>query len=103
MAPVSLRATVPSPTLDVALTPGGTLEIRSGPETQANPPRARLTDGMGSPVQGPPVGPDGFLALAGAVDRLEHLPPGGYTLAVEGRPAKPVTITEGGTSIVELP
>jgi hypothetical protein len=87
----------------VALTAGGALEIRSGPETQAKAPRARLTDGAGSPVQGPPGTPDGWLVLTGALRRIEHLAPGGYTLAVVGGSTKAVTVSEGGTAIVELP
>ncbi|HEY6549503.1 MAG TPA: carboxypeptidase regulatory-like domain-containing protein, partial [Vicinamibacteria bacterium] len=102
-APTSFRATVPSPTLDVALGQGGTLEVRTGPDTQARAPRARLLDGAGSPVLGPPIGPDGFVALTGATRRLEHLAPGGYALAVEGGPTKPFTVAEGGTAVVELP
>jgi hypothetical protein len=102
-APTSFRATVPSPSLDVALTQGGTLEVRSGPQTQALAPRARLLDGAGSPVVGPPLGPDGYVSLAGATRRLEHLAPGGYALAVEGGPTKPFTVAEGGTAVVELP
>jgi hypothetical protein len=102
-APRTLNVTVPSPTLDVALTPGGTLEIRSGAETLGRPARARLLDAAGAPVLKPPFRMDGWVALGAAVTRLEHLAPGGYSLAVEGGPTKPVTVTEGGTAVVELP
>jgi hypothetical protein len=102
-APRTLRVTIPSPTLDVAFTPGGTLEIRSGPDTQARAPRARLLDSSGAPVTLGPFGADGGMALTGAVRRLEHLAPGGYTLSVEGGPTKAATITEGGLAIIELP
>ena len=57
-APLTLTVNVPSPTLEVALTAGGALEVRSGPETQARAPRARLVDAGAVPVQSP-FAPDG--------------------------------------------
>jgi protocatechuate 3,4-dioxygenase beta subunit len=102
-APLSLSVTVPSPTLEVAFTPGGALEIRSGPDTQARAPRARLLDARGTPVPQPPFGLEGWMVLSGAVKRLEHLAPGGYTVVVEGGPTKAANVTEGGEAVVELP
>ena len=102
-APLALSVSVPSPTLDVALTAGGALDIRCGPETQARVPRARLLDGSGTPVGQPPFSPEGWFTLTGPVRTLAHLAAGSYTLFVEGGPTKAVGVTEGGTAVVELP
>jgi len=99
----TLSITIPSPTLDVAFTPGGTLEIRSGPETQSRAPRARLLDSSGAPVPQGPFGSDGGLTLSGSVRQLEHLAPGTYTLVVDGGPTKAASVTEGGVALIELP
>jgi hypothetical protein len=102
-APLSLAVSVPSPTLDVVLTAGGALEIRSGPETLARGPRARLVDAGGSPVGPGPMGGEGWFTLAGPSRTFAHLAPGAYTLFVDGGPTKAVAVTEGGAAVVELP
>jgi hypothetical protein len=104
-APQTLAITVPSPTLEVAFSAGGVLDIRSGPETQARSPRARLLDGALQPVLNLGLGPggEGFFVLAGASKRIEHLAPGAYTLVVEGGPTRPLTIDEGRVLEVDLP
>jgi hypothetical protein len=99
----SFRIAVPSPTLEVALGEGGTLEIRSGPATVAAQPRARLLDATGAPVAEPPVGPEGTFVLTGAVRRFEHLPPGRYSVVVEGGPSKETSVAEGALAVVDLP
>ena len=102
-APLTVPVNVPSPTLEVALTPGGAVEIRSGPETQARASRARLVDAGGAPVTQFPLSPDGWVTLTGGVRRFEHMAPGSYTLFVDGGPTKPVGVTEGGMAVVDLP
>ena len=94
---------VPSPTLEVAFTAGGALEVRSGPETQARAPRARLVDAGAVPVAQPPFAPDGWITLAGPGRTFAHLAPGRYTLFVEGGPTKVVSVAEGGVATVDLP
>lgn len=101
-APLTVSVNVPSPTVEVALTPGGTVEIHSGPETQARAPRARLVDSHGTPIA-PPFSPDGWVILTGAARRFEHVAPGSYTLFVDGGPTKAVSVAEGGVAVVELP
>ena len=102
-APLTLSVSVPSPTLEVALTAGGSLEVRSGPETQARAPRARLVDAGGVPVAQSPFAPDGWVTLSGPGRTFAHLAPGSYTLFVEGGPTKPASVAEGGVAQVELP
>jgi hypothetical protein len=102
-APLDLGVSVPSPSLELAFTPGGTLEIRSGPETAGRAPRARLLDARGTPVSRPPFGMEGWISLGGPVTRLEHVAPGGYSLVVEGGPTKPVNVAEGAVAVVDLP
>jgi large repetitive protein len=105
-AGVTLRGVVvPAPTLSVALTPGGTLEIQIGPETAARPgAKARLLDADGRlfwPGTFPP--PDYSFPLTPPVRRWENVAPGHYTLAVDGGLHPECDVREGGTAIVPLP
>ncbi len=105
-APVILRGiTVPSPALTINLTPGGTIEIQVGPETQAKPnPSARLLAADGSAYPTSVFSIYGVIRLDGPpLHRLENVAPGHYTLAVDGGVTRPVDVREGGSATVALP
>jgi hypothetical protein len=103
-APVARPVGVPSAELTLTLTPGGTLEILVGPQTQALPqPTARLfgTDGR---VYLPFIfSSDGKIRLSGPVRRLENVVPGRYVLDVEGGVRRDVDVREGMPSTASLP
>ncbi len=105
-ASVTLRAVaVPAPTLSIALTPGGALEIQIGPETAARQGvKARLIGADGQPFwpgSFPP--PDYAFPLTPPVRRWENVAPGHYTLAVDGGLHPECDVREGGTTPVRLP
>jgi len=95
---------VPSPTVPLALTPGGTLEIRVGAQTLAKGgAQGRLLTAAGVPYAYSLFAPEGTIALGTPVRRLPNVAPGNYTLTVDGATAKSFNVTEGGATIVELP
>lgn len=105
-APVTLRGiSVPSPPLTLNLTPGGTIEIQVGPETQGRPnPSARLLAADGSAYIASVFSIDGVIRLGGQpVRRLENVAPGHYTLSVDGGVTRPVDVREGGSATIVLP
>jgi hypothetical protein len=103
-APVSLPVVVPSRTLTLLLTPGGTLEIQAGPTTLALPSASgRLVGGGGRVYMWNAFTPDGKIRLTGPVRRLENVAPGSYSFEVEGGVRRDVTITEGARAVVSLP
>ena len=104
-APISLPGVaVPSRTLSLLLTPGGSLEIQAGPATLALPQAAgRLTGTDGRPYMWSAFTPDGKIRLNGPVRRLENVAPGRYTFEVEGGERRDLTISEGGRAVVALP
>lgn len=94
---------VPSSTLNLVLTPGGTLDVQCGPQTQAlADATARLIGPDGRPYLWNAFTDDGKIRL-GPARRLENVQPGRYVLQVEGGARRDVTITEGGTTAVTLP
>jgi hypothetical protein len=95
---------VPSSTITLVLTPGGSLEIQAGPQTLALPePSARLVEADGLVYMWSAFTTDGKIRLNGPVRRLENVVPGRYTLEVEGGVRREVDIREGMPSIVALP
>jgi protocatechuate 3,4-dioxygenase beta subunit len=104
-AGTTLRAvTVPAPPLSVALTPGGMLEIQSGPQTLAmSNPSGRLLDSTGAVYYTSPFSPDGVVRIRGANQRFDHVAPGRYTFALEGGARRDVDVREGGAAVVVLP
>jgi 5-hydroxyisourate hydrolase-like protein (transthyretin family) len=104
-APVSLPGVaVPSRTLTLVLTPGGSLELRVGPQTLALPEAsARLFDASGRVYMWNAFTTDGKIRLGSPSRRLENVAPGRYVLQVEGGERRELTITEGGSSLVALP
>jgi protocatechuate 3,4-dioxygenase beta subunit len=95
---------VPSPAITLVLTPGGSLEIRVGPQTLALPQAAaRLVGADGLVYMWSTFTPDGKIRLTGPVRRIENVVPGRYTLEVEGGVRREVEIREGLPSAVALP
>jgi hypothetical protein len=103
-APVSLPGVaVPSRTLTLTLTPGGSLEIRVGEQTLALPqPTARLL-ADGRVYMWNAFTSDGKIRLSSPVRRFENVAPGRYVLEVEGGVRREVQVTEGMPSTVSLP
>ncbi len=104
-ATVSLPAvSVPSRTVSLVLTPGGSLEIQAGPQTLALPqPTARLLGADGRVHMWNAFTPDGKIRLGGPVRRIENVAPGRYVLEVEGGVRREVAIAEGAPSVATLP
>jgi 5-hydroxyisourate hydrolase-like protein (transthyretin family) len=103
-APVRLPSIqVPSGTLNLLLTPGGSLEIQAGPTTLALPqPTGRLIGGDQRIYMWSAFTTDGKIRLS-PVRRLENVAPGSYIFEVEGGVRRDVAITEGGRAVVSLP
>ena len=103
-APVRVPVAVPSRTIPLTLTPGGSLEIQVGPQTLAAPePFGRLLGGDGQPYLPNVFSLDGRIGLGSAARRLENVAPGRYVLEGPGGLRRDVTVTEGGRSTVALP
>jgi protocatechuate 3,4-dioxygenase beta subunit len=95
---------VPSSELSFALTPGGSLEILVGPETQARPgAQALLYGATGRPHLPSIFSTDGVIHLDRPVRRLENVPPGRYSLVVDGGPPETLEVREGQPTVVTLP
>jgi 5-hydroxyisourate hydrolase-like protein (transthyretin family) len=104
-APVRLPGVqVPSRTLSLLLTPGGSLEIQSGPATLALPDATgRLIGGDGRVYLWNTFSTDGKIRLNGPVRRLENVAPGTYSFEVEGGARRDAQVAEGGRAVVALP
>jgi protocatechuate 3,4-dioxygenase beta subunit len=105
-APVSLPGVaVPSSRpLTLALTPGGSLEIRVGEQTLALPqPTARLLAADGRVYMWSAFTSDGKIRLSSPGRRFENVAPGRYVLEVEGGARREVQVSEGMPSTVSLP
>jgi protocatechuate 3,4-dioxygenase beta subunit len=95
---------VPCAPVTVALTPGGSVEIRSGPKTlAAGTARAQVLTAAGQPYPLSLFSPDGQVALSTSVRRIDNLAPGSYLLAVAGADRTGFSVQEGGLTVVELP
>ena len=103
-APVRAPVAVPSRTIPLTLTPGGSLEIQVGPLTLAAPePFGRLVGADGQPYLPSVFSPDGRIGLGSAARRLENVAPGRYVLEAPGGVRREVTVNEGGRATVALP
>jgi len=104
-APISVpQISVPSPSIALVLTPGGTVEIQAGPQTLALPSAsARILYPSGAAYLPFIFSPDGLIRLTSPVRRLENVAPGSYVLAVEGGAQKAIEVREGGSTVVTLP
>jgi large repetitive protein len=101
-APHSLpNVSVPSPTIPVALTPGGRIEARASSATLG-----RIVDGSGATVLLSAARLDGGVTVAPPVSVWQHVPPGTYTFVVSSGSAQasyPFTAVEGQTTQLALP
>jgi hypothetical protein len=103
-APVRVPVSVPSRTIPLTLTPGGTLEIQAGPQTLALPEAfGRLLGADGRPYLPSVFSADGRIGLGAPVRRLENVAPGRYVFEVTGGARRDVTVTEGALAMVALP
>jgi hypothetical protein len=94
----------PSPAVEVRLTPGGLLEIRSGNKTlEKGMARANLTGAGGAPYPVTDYSDGGGIVISGPLVRFEHVAPGSYTLTGAGGEKHPFTVAEGGLAVVTLP
>ncbi|MGE5345330.1 MAG: carboxypeptidase regulatory-like domain-containing protein, partial [Acidithiobacillales bacterium] len=95
---------VPGAPVTVSLTPGGSVEIRSGPKTLApGTARAQVLTAAGQPYPLSLFSPDGQVAISTPVRRIDNLAPGSYVLAVSGGAQQSFSVQEGGLTVVELP
>ncbi len=102
-APITMGGiAAPAPVVDIALTPGGRLEIQVGPETLAGAPRALLSTSDGIPYRSP-FGGDGSFRLNAPLRNRDHVAPGSYILSVDGVPTKTLQMAEGATTVISLP
>ena len=97
----TFAVSVPTPTLRVALTPGGLLEIHAGEKTTVLA-RLKLLTSSGDPC---PVtrSEDGTFVLGLPVLRFDNVAPGAYTLQIVGGDTRSLSVREGQTTLVELP
>jgi protocatechuate 3,4-dioxygenase beta subunit len=96
--------TVPSSPVTVSLTPGGSVEIHSGPKTlAAGTARMQILTSAGMPYPLNLFSTDGTFAVSTPVRRVDNLAPGGYVLAVTGGSQQSFAVREGGVAIVTLP
>jgi protocatechuate 3,4-dioxygenase beta subunit len=101
---------VPSQTLPVTLTPGGSADISVGPKSFVNGIlRATLRTASGMPYPYTLFATDGRLAITADATgqtgfrRLTNLAPGSYVLALDGGGGTTFTVNEGGITPVKLP
>ena len=101
---------VPSQTLPITLTPGGSADISVGPKSFVNGIlRATLRTASGMPYPYTLFATDGRLAITADATgqtgfrRLTNLAPGSYVLALDNGGGTTFTVTEGGLTPVRLP
>ncbi len=101
---------VPSQTLPVTLTPGGSADISVGPKSFVNGIlRGTLRTAAGSPYPYTLFNTDGRLAITADATgqtgfrRLMNLAPGSYVLALDSGGGTTFSVTEGGITPVKLP
>ena len=101
---------VPSQTLPVTLTPGGSADISVGPKSFVNGSlRGTLRTAAGLPYPYTLFATDGRIAITADASsrtgfrRLTNLAPGSYVLALDGGGGTTFTVTEGGITPVTLP
>ncbi len=96
--------TVPTSTISLVLTPGGSLDIQAGPQTLARPDASgRLLGVDGRVYMWNVFTSDGKIRLTNPLRRIENVVPGSYLFQVEGGVSREVTVTEGGRAVVTLP
>ena len=101
-APLTLPGiAAPAAVVDVALTPGGRLEIHVGPETLTTAPRASLSTTTGMAYRSA-FGGDGSFRLNAPLRNRDHVAPGSYIFLIEGVPTETLQIHEGATTVLQL-
>jgi hypothetical protein len=101
---------VPSQTLPVQLTPGGTADISVGPKSFVSGIlRGTLRTAAGMPYPYVLFAADGRIAITADASgqtgfrRLTNLAPGSYVLALDSGGGTTFSIAEGGITPVRLP
>ncbi len=96
--------TVPSAPVTVSLTPGGSVEIHSGPKTLATgTAQMQILTAAGTPYPLSLFSASGTFAVSVTIRRIDNLAPGSYVLAVTGGSQQSFAVREGGVTIVTLP
>jgi hypothetical protein len=95
---------VPSAPVTVSLTPGGSVEIHSGPKTlTTGTAQMQILTAVGTPYPLNLFSSSGTFAVSTPVRRVDNLAPGSYVLAVTGGSQQSFAVREGGVAIVTLP
>jgi protocatechuate 3,4-dioxygenase beta subunit len=96
---------VPSATVVIPLTPGGAVLFQAGPRALAGgTATGTITTTAGAPALLSLFNVQGRFAISEANLQLRNVPPGGYVLTVPAIDfSQPFTVTEGGTTTVQLP
>ena len=105
-APVRLDGvTVPSASVMIFLTPGGTILIQAGPKTLAQgTATGTITSAAGQPALLSLFNLQGRFAISEPDLQLHNVPPGSYVLSLPTvEVSQPFTVGEGGATIVQLP
>ena len=105
-APVRLEGVnVPSPTVLISLTPGGTILLKAGSSTiAAGSTAGTITTATGQPALLSLNNRDGRVTVSQPSLQIQHVAPGSYILSIPAVEfSSPITVTEGNTTIVQLP
>ncbi len=98
-APRTLPIQVPTAALDVALEPGGRVQLRLPAGTST---RVRLVDGTGIAHAVPGSDPAGWTAIAGPMTAWPNVASGSYRLESMTGGVTSVIVKTGATSVVEV-
>jgi protocatechuate 3,4-dioxygenase beta subunit len=96
---------VPSPAVTLALTPGGTVFIRSGPKTlEGGTASGTMMTSAGQPALLSLFNVDGHIAISEPNLTLANIASGSYILAIPAAGiSQTFVVNEGGTTTVQLP
>ena len=94
---------MPAPPLQVALTPGGSLDLAIGAATLALPGASGQLIGPGGVYYPSLFSLDGRIRLTSPVQRLDNVAPGHYSFAVAGGATREIDVREGARTPVSLP
>ncbi len=96
---------VPSPAVTIALTPGGTVLIQSGPKTlEAGTASGTMATGAGQPAVLSLFNVQGRVVISEPNLTLPNVAPGGYVLSIPAAGiSKSFVVSEGGSTVVQLP
>jgi protocatechuate 3,4-dioxygenase beta subunit len=96
---------VPSPSVTIALTPGGTIVIQSGAKTLTTGTLSgTITTAAGQPALLSLFDLQGRVAISEPSVSYQHVAPGSYVLSIPSAAvSKSFTVNEGATTTVQLP